>query len=291
MYIKYRNKEKQKHNIFLIIGGRFMRIGDVEVAIIDIITFIGIIITFLTGVFNLFQNKKSLYINNITRFRVIWITTLRGHISTLKELSNITNLYIIAKDGTNKINYRRELEKNVSLIKMYLDFTARLDKDLIYRIESLKATINSYLLMSFCKNSIKAVENNEELVIKFHEVVDIINEKKVLMEFLKIVYGNNDCEDLFQIKENNLLDLRKNVKEAYGEDYKLVKEILNKSDYVLNNFENEIEDLNKGIDYIVQIYLKAEWIKCKIETRMWPFSRYNEDKVIRKLTEEYEKSK
>jgi hypothetical protein len=267
-----------------------MRIGDVEVAIIDIITFIGIIITFLTGVFNLFQNKKSLYINNITRFRVIWITTLRGHIATLKELSNITNLYIIAKDGTNKINYRRELEKNVSLIKMYLDFTSGLDKDLIYKIESLKATINSYLLMFFCKNSIKAVENDEELVTKFHEVVDIINEKKVLRELLNLVQDNN-CEDISKFKENDLLDLRKSVKEAYDEDYKLIKEILDQSDYIINNFENEIEDLNKDIDCIVQIYLKAEWIKCKIETRMWPFNIYNEDKVISKLTEEYEKSK
>ena len=119
-----------------------MRIGNVEVAIIDVITFIGIIITFLTGVFNLFQNKKSLYINNITKFRVIWITTLRGHIASLKELSNITNLYIIAKDGTNKITFRRELEKNVSLIKMYLNFTSKLDIELIYKIKELKYTIN-----------------------------------------------------------------------------------------------------------------------------------------------------
>ena len=74
-----------------------MRIGDVDLEIIDIITFIGIIITFFTGVLNLFLNKKSLYINNITKFRVIWITTLRGHIASLKELSNITNLYVITK--------------------------------------------------------------------------------------------------------------------------------------------------------------------------------------------------
>ena len=177
-----------------------MRIGDVEIEIIDIITFIGIIITFLTGVFNLFQNKKSLYINNITRFRVIWITTLRGHIANLKELSNITNLYIIAKDGTNKISYRRELEKNVSLIRMYLNFMSRLDNELISKIEDLKATINSYLLMSFCKNSIKAVENDDELVTKFNEVVDIINEKKVLRELLNIVQGNKNIGKITEIK-------------------------------------------------------------------------------------------
>ena len=268
-----------------------MRVGDVEVAIIDIITFIGIVITFLTGVFNLFQNKKSLYINNITRFRVIWITTLRGHIASLKELSNITNLYIIARDGTNKISYRRELEKNVSLIKMYLNFSSRLDNDLICKIENFKAAINSYLLMFFCKNSIKDVENEHELVTKFHEAVDIINEKKVLKELLIIVQGDENNHHLIETEEINLLELRRKVKEAYGEDLKQIREILKKSDLIINKFENQIEALNKEIDYIVQIYLKAEWTKCKIETRMWPFCIYNEDKVIRKLEEEYEKSK
>lgn len=268
-----------------------MRIGDVEVAIIDIITFIGIVITFLTGVFNLFQNKKSLYINNITRFRVIWITTLRGHIASLKELSNITNLYIIARDGTNKISYRRELEKNVSLIKMYLNFSSRLDNDLICKIENFKAAINSYLLMFFCKNTINGVENEHELVTKFYEAVDIINEKKVLKELLIIVQGDKNNNEVLKIQEINLLELRKKVKEACGEDLKHIREILKQSDFIINKFENEIEALSNEIDYIVQIYLKAEWIKCKIETKMWPFCIYNEDKVIRKLEKEYEKFK
>ena len=264
-----------------------MRIGNVEVAIIDVITFIGIIITFLTGVFNLFQNKKSLYINNITKFRVIWITTLRGHIANLKELSNITNLYIITKDGTNKISYRRELEKNVSLIKMYLDFTSKLDIELISRIEELKAAINSYLLFYYCINTIKAVDNDDELVTKFNATVDIISEKKVLVALLNIVKNNKKNKMVNEIKDVNLLDLRKSVKVAYMDDFALIREILKQSDYIINDLENEIESLNKDIDHIVQIYLKAEWIRCKIETRMWPFSRYNEEKVINKLQKEY----
>lgn len=267
-----------------------MKIGNVEVAIIDVITFIGIIITFLTGVFNLFQNKKSLYINNITKFRVIWITTLRGHIANLKELSNITNLYIITKDGTNKISYRRELEKNVSLIKMYLDFTSKLDIELISRIEELKATINSYLLLYYCINTIKAVDNDEELVTKFNEAVDIISEKKVLVALLNIVKNNRKNQIINEIKDVNLLDLRDSVKVTYMDDFALIKEILKQSDCIINDWENEIESLNKDIDQIVQIYLKAEWIRCKIETRMWPFSRYNEKEVVNKLQKEYKKS-
>lgn len=36
-----------------------MNIGGVNIETIDIITFVGILITFLTGVLNLFQNKKK----------------------------------------------------------------------------------------------------------------------------------------------------------------------------------------------------------------------------------------
>ena len=234
-----------------------MKIGEVELEIIDIITFIGIIITFLTGVFNLLQNKKSLYINNITRFRVIWITTLRGHIANLKELSNITNLYIITKDGTNKITYRRELEKNVSLIKMYLDFTSKLDIELISKIDGLKATINSYLLIYYCRNTIKAVDNDDELVTKFKETVDIINEKKVLEALLNIARNNKEIKKINKMNDVTLLGLRNNVKVAFMDDCSLIKEILKQSDYIINDLENEIEELNKDIDNIEQKYLKT----------------------------------
>ena len=264
-----------------------MRIGDVDLEIIDIITFIGIIITFFTGVLNLFLNKKSLYINNITKFRVIWITTLRGHIASLKELSNITNLYIITRDGTNKITYRRELERNVSLIKMYLDFTSKLDIELISKIEGLKTTINSYLLMYYCRNTIKSVDNDGELVTKFNEAVDVISEKKVLNELLNIAVNNKKVQRITEIKDVNLLDLRNNVKVTYRDDCTLIREIPKQSDSIINYWENEIEELNKDIDNIVQIYLKVEWIRCKIETRMWPFNRYNEDGVVSKLQKEY----
>ena len=263
-----------------------MKIGELEIAIIDIITFTGILITLLTGILNLFQNKKTLYINNITRFRVIWITTLRTHISTLKELSNITNLYIRTKDGTNKITYRRELEKVVSLIKMHLNFTGNLDRELISKVEELKAILNSYLLIYHCKNTIKSIENSNEAWEKFNELIGIISEKKILEQFLNIANVHK------KIKENNistfnLLDLKNQVKSAYLHNPMLIRQIITESDSIINNYENEIENLNKDIDEIVQICLKAEWIRCKAETKIWPYNKYDEEKVINKLKADY----
>ena len=263
-----------------------MKIGDIELAIIDIITFTGILITFITGVLNLLQNKKSLYINNITRFRVIWITTLRTHIACLKELSNITNLYVSTKDGTNKVSYRRELEKVVSLIKMHLNFTGKLDNELISKVDELKATINSYLLMYYCRNAIKTVDYKDELVDKFYESIEVICEKKVLQDILEIAINTKKSKSIEKICELSLLDLKNKIKSIYKHDNKLISEIVTKSSRVIEMYEFEIENLNNDIDEIVQIYLKAEWIRCKVETRLWPYNIYNEEKVISKLQRE-----
>lgn len=260
-----------------------MRIGETELAIIDVITFTGILITLLTGILNLLQNKRSLYINNITRFRVIWISTLRTHIATLKELSNITNLYVRTKEGADKIVYRRELEKVVSLIKMHLNFTGRLDVELIDKVESLKDIINSYLLMYYCKNSLNSVENDDELVDKFYEIIESISEKNILKEFVSLAIKNKKLQNYGDLDMLDLSALKNQVKSLYVNNSKLIREIVNESNYKIENYENEIERLNMDIDDIVQIYLKAEWIRCKVETKLWPYNIYNEEKIISKL--------
>lgn len=259
-----------------------MRIGEIELEIIDIITFTGVMITFITGVLNLYQNKKSLYINNITRFRVMWISTFRGHIASLKELSNITNLYIITKNETNKMPYRRELEKVVSLIKMHLNFTGKYDIKLIEKVEKLKSVLNSYLLMHYCKNEIELVKDDHELVKKIDSIVEAISERQVLEQFLHLAKYDED------IKSPSLFELKKTVKSVYDDNIKLIKLVAEESDYIISQYESEIDCLNNEIDKIVQIYLKAEWIRCKVETRIWPNNKYDEEKVIQKLENEYE---
>jgi hypothetical protein len=87
------------------------------------------------------------------------------------------------------------------------------------------------------------------------------------------------------------LELKNNAKVAYRDDCVLIRKIIKQSDYIINDWETEIGKLNKDIEGIVQIYLKAEWIRCKIETKMWPFNRYNEEKVISKLQKEYKNIK
>lgn len=263
---------------------RDMKIGEFEFQTIDIVTFLGMTITLFTSILNLFQNRKNMYINNITRYRVAWINTLRTHVANLNELSNLTNLYVSTKGGMNKVKYRRELDKVVSLIKMHLNFSGELDRNFMVKVEELKSILNSYLLMFFYKNTIQSIDDEKKLVIKFNEVIDVISERKVLEKFLEIGIDN---KNIINTKSVSLLDLKKKIKSLYLVDNTLIRKLTENIEYIIQDYENEIEKINKEIDEIIQIYLKAEWIRCKMETKMWPFNIYNEEKTIKQLQKKY----
>ena len=81
------------------------------------------------------------------------------------------------------------------------------------------------------------------------------------------------------------MQLKHEIKEIY--DTNTIKNIKTNSNEILQRYENELEFIQEELDEVIQIYLKIEWIKCKKETRMWPFTIYNEDKEIKKLYRSY----
>ena len=215
---------------------------------------------------------------------------MRIHVSNLKELSNITNLYISTKDVSNKIKYRRELDKVVSLIKLHLNFTGELDNRFLEKIEELKFILNSYLILYYYKKSIDSASNDYELTKKFNEVIDIISEKKPLEELLNIGIDNKRKKYTSNVNVTSILDIKKKIKLIYLSENALIRKAAHEVEYIIQDYENKIEKINNEIDEIVQIYLKAEWIRCKRETKMWPFSIYNEEKTIKDLQDKYRNS-
>lgn len=259
-----------------------MKIGNIEIQTIDMVTFLGMMITLFTSVLNLFQNKKSIYINNITKYRVTWLDDFKKHISKLKELSNITNLYIISRNVKDKMNFRCELERNIMLIKMHLNFSKNLDRKVINDIEIIKAIINNYLLLNYCIYEIDNI-NDDILLEKFIVILETINEKCFLKELIKL----SDKKQNINIDELNILQLKQTIKDTY--DNNIIKNIKINGHEILQRYENELEIIQEELDEVIQIYLKIEWIKCKKETRMWPFTIYDEDKEIEKLYKKYRK--
>lgn len=53
--------------------------------------------------------------------------------------------------------------------------------------------------------------------------------------------------------------------------------------YICDGLNLKIQNHKSEITKLCQIYLKAEWTRIKKETRVWPFSRYNEERTMKKL--------
>lgn len=245
-----------------------------------IVTLIGICLTFFIGIINFFQSRKNNYVNSITKYRVEWINTLRNYVSEFKTLSNKTQLISISKANVDKKPYRREIERITSLIKMHLNFLGKIDKEIIIEMEELKLLINSYILLSHYRNM--SEKNNTGWDLKdvwdrktFGYILDIGN----CIEGLDIDKLNN-----LNIIQQKKLILENNVNDLIVLQNKLFENI----DNILEKILEEFDIKNNEIDRLFQIYLKAEWTRCKKETRLWPFNKYNEDKIICKLKQKYD---
>lgn len=250
-----------------------MKLGEVQVTVIDMVTFVGMMITLFSSLLNLFQNRKSLYINNIIKYRLESIDELRNNICELMKLSNTANLNIMCSHVNNKMNFRSELEKCVTNIRMHLNFSKEIDKIIIQISESEKRIINNYLYMNYLKN-IKTKENIEDAFI---EMLNEINDKYFFQEIIKI---KQECLD-----DKNRYELYKEVINLYKNN-KDIDELLNCTESILNSYEDEIEKLNDKLCKAVHIYIEDKWKKCRIEMKAWPFNKFDEKYELDKLIKE-----
>lgn len=257
---------------------------EINTQISYIVTFIGVCLTFFIGIINFFQSRKNNYVNSITKYRVEWINTLRIYVSEFKTLSNTTQIISISKAGKDKKAYRREIERITSLIKMHLNFLGKIDKEIIIEIEELKILINSYILLSHYRNISDL--NNRGADLK--EFLKDISNKKTLGYILEIA----NCIKGIDIDELKNLNITQQKKRLLGNNSNYLmafqEKLFKNIDSILDKILEEFDIKNNTIDRLFQIYLKAEWTRCKKETRLWPFNNYNEDKIVCKLKKQYD---
>ncbi len=84
----------------------------------DIILFSGIIVTLLLGVWNLFSNRRTTYINAVTAERVKWINALRANLSRFAGMAS------------SEATSRAELRQMEMLINLQMNPDDDLGKDI-----------------------------------------------------------------------------------------------------------------------------------------------------------------
>lgn len=239
---------------------------------------------FFYRIINFFQSRKNNYVNSITKYRVEWINTLRKYVSKLKALSNTTQLISISKAHVDKRPYRREIEEITSLIKMHLNFSGNIDKEIIMELEKLKLLINSYLLLSHYRN-ISEINGYGADIKEFFKNITDRGTLGYIIDTAKCIEGM----DIDKLKSLNIMQQKKMLLQGNSRDLIVLQDKLFKNiDIFLEEILEEFNIKNNGIDRLFQIYLKAEWTRCKKETKVWPFYKYNEDKMVCKLKKQYD---
>lgn len=87
--------------------------------------------------------------------------------------------------------------------------------------------------MYYFRNIIKFINSDDEIENKFNEVIDVISEKKVLDEFLNIVWNIKNIKNIISIKNLSLLDLRYKIKVEYNNNIELIICVVKESEYVI----------------------------------------------------------
>lgn len=195
----------------------------------DIITSVGIILTFSLGIFNLMINiknsKKTQFINTVTAARIKWIQELRDLISQFVSYVPFYGSSYIWQDGKERGDYTKNLIELKEKIKLHLNINDERDKRILDLLEDIVKL--TYMLYEEC---IQYVENDEDK--KFDEIAKM---------------SKDEIESL-----NVSVDKLKSILRCYG---------------FLKNLREEIPKLTQQLTVLIQEYLKNEWERVKQESK------------------------
>lgn len=210
----------------------------------DLITAIGIILTFALGIFNLINHikssRKTQFINTITTSRIKWINELRGYISQFISYLPLYRQQYVAKSGKERGEYINRLIELREKIKLHLNHNGDKDKEIIDLVNKLvEGTIKIY----------------DECVIPVED--HLKNQKENAKNG-----SENHSEGIYKPKiERDTLDNLRFARISYRQH----------KDVILVNSEMLVSK--------TQEYLKGEWERVKLESKSGDLSDIIEKRI------------
>jgi hypothetical protein len=245
----------------------------------NIITLLGICLTFSVSIISMYftirNNKAIHYVNAITKNRVEWLYKLKEYISEFSSVTMLEMADLYAKDVKDRELHFSTIEKLRNLIYMHLNFKDDIDNKIINSIDQIITAHNEAYQLSqlyYEKGQVKEI-NLSAAHFAIYPVV-----KRIACSYFHIQdegdEGENECIDKFyEIKDNELM-LAEFMMYFYNETGKIFSRI------------NSLRDILIGH---VRIYLKFEWNRIKIEAKGKKYTKYRQNKDLKKLYSDYKK--
>lgn len=229
----------------------------------DILTLIGVFITLIIGIANLFNglltNKRTLYVNSVTTERVKWIGQLKELLAEYVAMTSMYDQRVVLKDEELS-KYIERLLYLRNRIKLHLNPTDERDKKIVDLIDK----VNKKFILLYSYIEIKKMKTNtdEEKFKVFEEIMKLLGE-----EFVK------HLEDKHQFFTTNKKKLHNN--ESSEEIYNLINDELDM--LIKKEIGGGKEELIEWSEELISLsgsYLKEEWERVKLESQSGrPLSR------------------
>ncbi|WLR52452.1 hypothetical protein LC040_06000 [Bacillus tianshenii] len=233
-----------------LLGTAIQEVGNSELKIKEFITLVGIILTFVVGLINIFvtlkNNSRSLYVNAITSERVKWMGQLKELVS---EYLSMTTVYDDKPtlEGKEFADYIERLIYLQNRIKLHLNYTDPKDEEINDLISKINNKITGLYEMKNLLNLSDEEKRKELISPKF---------KKYFEEVAEETIGVEEAKRYFMGEQQLGVDFINNVIKKINEDIKKKYGYEGKRD--LDNHLNDLVEKSR-------VYLKEEWEKVKKE--------------------------
>lgn len=238
-------------------------------------TAIGIILTLLlsaiTLIFTVRNNKAIHYINTITKSRVEWINKLRNLSSQYISLAKV-NLYSPVSSLESNERYEELIQLSLE-IRLMLNFNDGFDKEIIAQTEKINELYENLLTSYFCINECGEMLFNHEMD---EEVVTNPSFIKYLYNYAISHNIKVKPFDLYIGNAEAVVDLYLEINTTAQSNDEFLNELMNSPEKLLLKLNCEIEEFVKNI----QIYLKNEWNRVKMEASSKNFTNKKKAKEL-----------
>lgn len=239
------------------------------------VTSIGILLTLLlsaiTLIFTVRNNKAIHYINTITKSRVEWINKLRYLSSQYISVAKVSLYSPISSLESNE-RYEKLIQLSLE-IRLMLNFNDDFDKEIMNQTkiinELYENLLISYSCINECGERLFNHKMNEEVVTNPSFIKYLYNyalSHNINVKPFDLYIGNVEAVVDLYLKTNNTSQLND----------EFLDELMNSPENLLLKLNGEIEVFVENI----QIYLKNEWNRAKMEAGSKKFTNKKKAKEL-----------
>lgn len=257
----------------------------------DWVVLIGIIITAMFSLGNFILSIRRTKLENITKYRVEWISKFRCELSDFLGFINYEGMCANSFEFKSFSEYKSNLYKKKDLILFYLNFKGKIDLKIENSIN--KIVDSAIIILNLLRLRVVCYENKGVKSLIFKQHIQSIGDECYIKFLFNYAINNNKYTEL---SDESMIKINKNeLKKKIVAEY---CSVINAQEF-FNKFFNDIDgilslkldDINEEMNELIRnirIYLKSEWNRVKRESNMF-FRMYKEEKEIEKLINEYKK--